>query len=48
MGLVDKSLKGSCGLLIPNTKAKIIDISSGKSLGPGEHGELCIQGPQVV
>ncbi len=43
-----KFLKGSCGVLLPNTKAKIVDISSGESLGPGKHGELCIQGPQVV
>ncbi|RZF46532.1 hypothetical protein LSTR_LSTR015865 [Laodelphax striatellus] len=30
------------------TKAKIIDTSTGKILGPNEHGELCIYGPQVM
>ena len=39
---------GSCGILPSNTDAKIIDSSSGKTLGPGEVGELCVRGPQVT
>ena len=39
---------GSCGILPSNTDAKIIDSSSGKTLGPGEVGELCVRGPQVI
>ena len=38
---------GSCGVLLPNTEAKIIDIKSGEALGPNQQGELCIRGPQV-
>jgi acyl-coenzyme A synthetase/AMP-(fatty) acid ligase len=40
-------VKGSCGILIPNTQAKILDISTGENLGPGKTGEFCIKGPQV-
>ena len=39
---------GSCGVLLPNTEAKIVDLESGKSLGPNEKGELCVKGPQVL
>ncbi|KAH9364427.1 hypothetical protein HPB48_000160 [Haemaphysalis longicornis] len=24
---------------------KIVDIDTGKKLGPGEHGEVCVKGP---
>ena len=44
----DKSFKpGSCGYLLPNTEAKIVDLKDGNTLGPSEKGELCIRGPQV-
>eukprot|EP00276_Gloeochaete_wittrockiana_P000579 CAMPEP_0184671244 /NCGR_PEP_ID=MMETSP0308-20130426/85381_1 /TAXON_ID=38269 /ORGANISM="Gloeochaete witrockiana, Strain SAG 46.84" /LENGTH=532 /DNA_ID=CAMNT_0027118329 /DNA_START=109 /DNA_END=1704 /DNA_ORIENTATION=+ len=39
---------GSIGILVPNTLAKIVDVSSGQSLGPDQVGELCIKGPQVM
>ena len=39
---------GSCGVLLPNTEAKIVDLESGKSLGPNQRGELCVKGPQVI
>ena len=39
---------GSCGILPSNTEAKIVDPSSGKTLGSGEVGELCVRGPQVI
>ena len=38
---------GSCGVLLSNTEAKFVDLTTGKSLGPKEQGELCIRGPQV-
>ena len=38
---------GSCGVLIPNTEGKIVDLDSGEALGPNQTGELCVKGPQV-
>ncbi|XP_016768747.1 4-coumarate--CoA ligase 1 isoform X3 [Apis mellifera] len=32
---------GSCGIVIPNCQIKIIDIETGKTLGPNQTGELC-------
>ena len=44
----DKTFQpGSCGFLLPNTEAKIIDLKAGGTLGPNKRGELCIRGPQV-
>ena len=44
----DETFKpGSCGYLLPNTEAKIVDLTTGNALGPNERGELCIRGPQV-
>lgn len=40
---------GSIGLPRPDTEAKIVDLDSGEEeLPPGENGELCIKGPQVM
>jgi long-chain acyl-CoA synthetase len=40
---------GSIGLPYPDTLAKIVDLETGnRELPPGEVGELCIQGPQVM
>ena len=39
---------GSVGPLIPNTEAKIVDVDSGKELGPNERGEICVRGPQIM
>ena len=38
---------GSCGVLIPKTEAKIVELESGEPLGPNLRGELCVKGPQV-
>jgi long-chain acyl-CoA synthetase len=40
---------GSIGLPAPDTECKIVDLDDpDKELGPGERGELCIRGPQVM
>ncbi len=40
---------GSIGLPRPDVDAKIVDLETGeKDLPPGEVGELCIKGPQVM
>ncbi|MDX1523234.1 MAG: AMP-binding protein, partial [Anaerolineae bacterium] len=40
---------GTIGVPIPDTDAKIVDLETGeKILGPGEAGELCISGPQIM
>jgi long-chain acyl-CoA synthetase len=39
---------GTIGLPMPDTDAKIVDQETGRSLPPGERGELAIKGPQVM
>jgi long-chain acyl-CoA synthetase len=40
---------GTIGLPYPDTDARIVDADTGQRvLGPGEVGELCIRGPQVM
>lgn len=40
---------GSVGLPYPDTEGRIVDLETGnRVLGPGEVGELCIKGPQVM
>jgi acyl-CoA synthetase (AMP-forming)/AMP-acid ligase II len=39
---------GSCGRLLPNTEAKVVDPASGEDQDPGEVGELCFRGPQIM
>lgn len=38
---------GSIGLPVPSTEVKLID-DSGQEVPPGEVGELCVKGPQVM
>ncbi len=33
---------------IPNTEAKVVDITTGAELGPDKEGEICVRGPQVM
>ena len=40
--------KGSIGIPIPDTLAKVVDPATGEELPVGEPGELCIKGPQVM
>lgn len=45
----DNSQLGSCGRLISRTKAKIVDLKTGRNnLGPHQQGELYLSGPQVM
>jgi acyl-CoA synthetase (AMP-forming)/AMP-acid ligase II len=39
---------GSVGVLVPNTECKVVDLASGRELGPNETGEFWIRGPQVM
>jgi long-chain acyl-CoA synthetase len=40
---------GTIGLPWPDTEIKIVDADTGeRTLGPGEVGELCIRGPQIM
>ncbi|KAI0176184.1 acetyl-CoA synthetase-like protein [Hypoxylon sp. FL1284] len=49
MSVVDwKRFNGSCGKLLPNIEAKVVDVDTGKVLAPGEgEGELWFRGPNV-
>jgi acyl-CoA synthetase (AMP-forming)/AMP-acid ligase II len=38
----------SAGLCLPNTTCKIAGVESRVELGPGEEGEVCVRGPQVM
>jgi long-chain acyl-CoA synthetase len=47
--MVGKRKVGSIGLPVPDTLCRIMDLESGdKEVPPGEIGELCIAGPQVM
>ncbi|XP_052808168.1 uncharacterized protein LOC128237001 [Mya arenaria] len=37
----------SVGKLLPLTEMKIVDVETGKRVGPGQEGEIWIRGPQV-
>ena len=39
---------GSCGLPVPNTTFKVIDVMTGKNLEANKEGEICCKGPQVT
>ncbi|XP_059160340.1 uncharacterized protein LOC131943956 isoform X2 [Physella acuta] len=39
---------GSIGNMVVNTLGKIVDVASNQALGPGEVGEYCVKGPQVM
>ena len=45
---VEWNKAGSIGPVIPGTECKVVDITSGATLGPGADGELWIRGPQVM
>lgn len=43
-----KKMLGSIGLPLLNTDLKLVDPSSGKEMGIGEPGEICVKGPQIM
>ena len=45
---VDLFKPGSCGVLLPNTEAKVLDLETGNAVGPNQTGEVCFKGPQVM
>ena len=45
---LDQIVPGSCGVVIPNTELKIVDVSTGENLPAGKSGELCVRGPQIM
>ncbi|WP_347491122.1 long-chain-fatty-acid--CoA ligase [Desulfoscipio sp. XC116] len=47
--MLGKRKVGSIGIPLPDTDCKIMDLETGeRELPPGEIGELCISGPQVM
>lgn len=46
---LDAPRSGSIGLPMPDTDCKIVDLEDAdKIVAPGERGELCVRGPQVM
>lgn len=44
-----KRVLGSVGIPLPGTEMKVVDLETGeREVEPGEPGELCIRGPQVM
>jgi len=41
-------MPGSIGPAIANTECRIVDVVTGEDVAQGEHGELCVRGPQVM
>ena len=44
----DTAKPGAGGQTVSNTECRIVDIETGKDLGPDQEGELWIRGPQVM
>eukprot|EP00092_Neocalanus_flemingeri_P080749 GFUD01100762.1.p1 GENE.GFUD01100762.1~~GFUD01100762.1.p1 ORF type:complete len:572 (+),score=152.27 GFUD01100762.1:60-1775(+) len=46
----EKIVPGSCGKIMPNSQLRVVDLETGRNLGPGSEnkGEICIRGPQVM
>ncbi|MBI2215958.1 MAG: AMP-binding protein [Candidatus Rokubacteria bacterium] len=45
---IARARAGSIGLPLPDTDARIVDLDTGETVGPGASGELLIRGPQVM
>jgi len=39
---------GSVGVPVPNTECRVVAPETGEDMGPGQHGELWLRGPQVM
>lgn len=40
--------RGSVGQPLTGTRARVVDLTTGEDLGPGERGELLVKGPQLM
>ena len=43
-----EKLRGSFGRAVPGVQHKVVDPETGKTLGPGELGEICVRGYSVM
>ncbi len=39
---------GTIGPPVPNTECRLVNLETGEEVGPGEDGEVCVRGPQVM
>ena len=39
---------GTVGTLVPNSECRVVDMSSGRDVGPGDDGEILFRGPNVM
>jgi acyl-CoA synthetase (AMP-forming)/AMP-acid ligase II len=44
----ERVVRGTVGMLVPGTDARVIDPETGADLGAGAEGELLIRGPQLM
>jgi acyl-CoA synthetase (AMP-forming)/AMP-acid ligase II len=44
----EKIKPGSVGPPVPNTECRVVDVSSGEDVEPGQQGEIWMRGPQVM
>lgn len=44
----EKTRAGSVGLPVFDTECKVVDPATGEDLPPGQEGEICVRGPQVM
>ncbi|CAG2172186.1 unnamed protein product, partial [Oppiella nova] len=45
---VGEYIPGNCGQVLPGTEAKVIDLTTGESLGPNTDGEICVRGVNLI
>lgn len=38
----------SSGVTLPNMETRVVDTETGAELGPGERGEICVRGPNIM
>ncbi|KAJ8323780.1 hypothetical protein QVD99_007061 [Batrachochytrium dendrobatidis] len=48
LGTASMTIRDSHGYFLSNIEARVIDTETGKELGVGEQGELCVRGPNVM
>ncbi|KNC77110.1 hypothetical protein SARC_10423 [Sphaeroforma arctica JP610] len=48
LGDLEDPTIGSCGVLIPNCEMKFLCVHTQAEVAPGEEGEVCVRGPNVM